>query len=266
MNASIAKICDPRYHSLEEAIETARLAAQQSTRFELDLARFLQTQCLADHPNFPVVFRGLEVLGGIVDESRLVVLLRPFLRSRDMRILSKCVLILGRRSQSLTWLPAIMKETDDRLRANLIESLWRRREPGLEEMLKCALSDRHHRVAANAVHGLYLLGSELYEKGLERLLSSADPNFRRAAIWALREGDGRRSPLKFKPLIRDPDPDVRHAVFKALAALREKSTADEPSQAEACATESRGAGTSPGPTAASACAASVGGGAAPELG
>lgn len=235
MNFSIAKICDPRYQSVEEAIQNARLAAQRSSRFELDLARFLQEQCLADRPNLPAVFQGLEVLGGILDERRLTALLRPFVRSSDPKIVSKCVLVLGRRSHSLAWLIDIMNEADDRLRANLIESLWSRREPEVEEIFKCALTDRNHRVTANAVHGLYLLGSEFYQKGLERLLSSADPRFRRAAIWVLRQGDGRRTRKSFKPLIRDPDPDVRRAVFEALTVLRESEAAGS-SEAEASAT------------------------------
>lgn len=238
MNFSIAKICDPRYQSVEEAIQNARLAAQRSSRFELDLARFLQEQCLADRPNFPAVFQGLEVLGGILDEGRLTALLRPFVRSSDPKIVSKCVLVLGRRSHSLTWLIDIMNEADDRLRANLIESLWSRREPEVEEIFKSAIRDKHHRVTANAVHGLYLLGSDFYLQGLERLLSSADPKFRRSAIWVLRQGDGRKSPASFKPFIRDPDPDVRRAVFEALAVLRESGKAAGAAQPEAAARHS----------------------------
>lgn len=222
MMLSIAKICNPRRHSVEDAIRCARVAVRESPSFEFHLARFVQAQCLANHPNLPAVFQALEMLGGILDEKRLRLLLKPFLRSTDSRIVSKCVLILGRRSSSVAWLMEIMNEPDDRLRANLVESLWRRREPELEEMLMSASNDRHHRVAANAVRGLYLLGSGSYEKGLNRLISSADSNFRRAAVWVLREGDGIGCPARFKPFILDPHPDVRGAAFKALVSMRKK--------------------------------------------
>jgi len=125
-----------------------------------------------------------------------------------------------------------MNDPDDRVRANLIESLWKRQDPEVEEILKRALNDPHHRVAANAVYGLYLLGSDSYPEGLDRLLGSRDPRFRRSAAWVLRSTEGVQAAARFKTLIRDPDPGVRHAAFNALIFLREKGCAKQGKMAE----------------------------------
>ena len=221
MTASLVKICDPRFRELEDSIREAEKAAMGSMRFESNLARFLQLECMESSVNFPLVFRGLEILGHISQERRLVACLRPFLRSLDPRIASKAVLVAGRRADDLKWLIKAVNETDDRTRANLIESVWGRRGPGMEDLLVAALKDPHQRVTANAVYGLYLLGAEQYPEGLCRLHQSEDPLFRRAAIWVIRSIEGAAGVSTLKPFIRDPHPDVRHAAFQALIQLRE---------------------------------------------
>ena len=220
MTTSMARICDPRIRDLAHSIQEAKTAALGSMRFESNLARFLQMECMETAINFPLVFRGLEILGQISEERRLVACLRPFLRSADPRIGSKAVLIAGRRAEDLKWLIKAINETDDRTRANLIESIWGRRGAGMEELLLAALKDRHQRVTANAVYGLYLLQSERYTEGLRRLNESKDPFFRRAAIWVIRSAEGAAGAPSLKPFILDPNPEVRHAAFQALIQLR----------------------------------------------
>jgi hypothetical protein len=229
MAADVTKICDPELYPLSEAIEHARTGAEASPGFEIDIVRFLQAHCRSDHVSLPTVFRGLEVLGGMLgsgttNESRLIALLRPFLRSDNPRIASKCVLVLGRQSCSTKWLNDIMSELDGRMRANLIESLWKRNEPEVEMVLRKALQDPHPRVAANAVYGLSLLGNEAWVEGLRRLIGSNDPAFRISGIWVLKSCDAADAPERIKRLIRDEDPGVRRAAFDAIKHFRERAS------------------------------------------
>lgn len=227
MSAPIARICDPRRQNLEDAILEAKRAAQASRRFELSIVRFLQIQCLEASVDFPAIFRGLEILGRVTEDTRLVSLLRPFLRSGVPKVASKAVLIAGRHCSDLKWLKKTVEETDARTRANLIESLWRRNGPGVDELMENALWDRHHRVTANAVYGLYLNGSEVYHEGIERLYRSPDCWCRRSAIWVLRTIAGDDAAGRLKTFILDPDPGVRHAAFNALVYLRDKGAKKE---------------------------------------
>jgi len=167
------------------------------------------------------VIRGLEILGGILDESRLDILLRPFLRSGDPQLASKCVLLLGRQARSMKWFNNIMEKADERIRANLVESLWKRKEPEFESVLRAALNDSHPRVAANAVYGLYLLGLDDWQQALEPLVNNNVAAFRQSAIWVIESSGVPDAPARLKLLIHDPDAGVRHAAFHALVHVRE---------------------------------------------
>ncbi len=194
--------------------------------FDLDLSRFLRLQCFSEHLSLPVVYRGLEVLEAIVDEGRLLTVLRPFLKSDFPQIVSKCVLILGQRCSNLNWMWTVMSDDDDRVRANLVESLWNRRDEEIEPVLCEALKDRYHRVAANAVYALFLAGSDKYTEGLDQLISTDDPAFRRAAVSVARSvaTKNHEAAGRIKPLIRDGDESVRRAAFRALVFLREHAS------------------------------------------
>jgi HEAT repeat protein len=223
MAAAVTKICDPELYGQHEAILLAKAGAEASPGFEIEIVRFLQAQCLSNRVHLPTVFRGLEVLGGMLDGARLLTLLRPFLRSSDPQIASKCVLVLGRQSSSMAWLNGVMAESDDRIRANLIESLWKRTEPEVELVLRNAFKDSHPRVAANAVYGLYLLGIDVWLDGLERLVASDDAALRKSGVWVIKSSGVPDAPARLKLLIRDADADVRHAAFDALIHLRDSS-------------------------------------------
>lgn len=220
MGAPIAEICNSGC-PLDEAVRRAAAAARDSPGFEFELSKFLQTRCMTTTIDHPTVFRGIEVLGSLLDESRLLAFMRPFLRSRDAQIASKSALILGRQSRGLGWMTNIRAESDDRIRANLVESLWSRREPEVEQVLQGALRDSHHRVVANAVYGLYLMESEAWIAGLDGLLRSHNPVCRRSGIWVIQSAGGTMAAARLKPLIRDADPSVRRAAFAALKSLRE---------------------------------------------
>ena len=226
MAADVRKICDPKRYDVAEAIQLAKQAAESSPVIEIELVRFLQAQCQTDCVPLQTVFRGLEVLGGMLgcgtgDQSRLITLLRPFLRSTDGRIASKCVLVLGRLSHNMAWLKKVMAETDARIRANLIESLWKREEPEVELVMRDALSDEHPRVVANAVYGLYLLGSDAWVEGLEGLIGSSRAELRKSGVWVLKLSGATNAPAKLRLMIRDVNPEVRHAAFDALRYLRD---------------------------------------------
>jgi HEAT repeat protein len=232
MSSLIAEICNSG-RSLDDSVQRAAAAAQASPGFEFELSKFLQTQCMETSVDRPTVFRGLEVLCGMLDETRLVPFLRPFLRSKDTQIASKSVLILGRQSRSLGWVTTIRAESDDRVRANLVESLWSRREPEVEQVLLGALRDKYHRVVANAVYGLFLMDSGDWIAGLDQLLRSHDPVARRSGIWVIKSAGGAVAVARLKLMIRDPEPSVRRASFAALVVLREKAALREPAPAEA---------------------------------
>jgi HEAT repeat protein len=183
------------------------------------------------------VFRSLDVLGemrdgGILDDTALTTLLSPFLGSGDPRIASKSALVLERRPRSGAWINRVLRETDDRIRANLIESLWTRKEPEVVLVLRTAVKDQNPRVAANAVFGLYLLGIDAWLEGIERLMGDDDPAFRVSGIWMLKTSGAQEAPARLKLMIRVTDPGVRSAAFGAIVHLRERLKKSQPADCQ----------------------------------
>jgi hypothetical protein len=231
MGVGIRKLCDPALFNLEDAIEQAKDSAREVPGFEFHIFTFLQNLCQARHVSLPTVFRGLDILGGMLrggipgnpemHEERLITMLRTFLNMSDPQIASKCVLAIGGQCRNMAWVRDVMSESDDRMRANLIESLWKRTEPDVQAILRNAVTDPHPRVAANAVYGLYLLGNDAWIPGLERLTGNDQAAFRKAGIWMLKSSSIPDAPARLKLLIRDADTDVRRAAFDALIHLRE---------------------------------------------
>jgi hypothetical protein len=222
--ADIRQVCDPALFDLDEAIAEARLCDVAAPQFELRLVKFLQGHRLETPVPAPTVLRGLEVLSGILspclnEETRLVTLLRPFLKSNNLDIASKCALILGREDRGMQWLKEVMEKTE-RSRANLVESLWPRKEREVDRLLQSALLDPHQRVAANAVYGLYLRNHDTWVAALNGLVGSSDPAFRRSGVWLLKLTAQPDAPSRLLPLIRDTDAHVRKAAFDALKHLR----------------------------------------------
>jgi hypothetical protein len=227
--AAIPQICDPSLFNLDEAIAEARVCDIASAPLELRLVKFLQDQCLDNPQPLPTVLRGLEVLSGILrpapnEETRLITLLRPFLKSDNLEIASKCALLLGRHDRSMQWLKTVMEKTE-RSRANLIESLWLRKEREVDRLLQSALLDPHQRVAANAAYGLYLRQHDTWASALSGLVGSPSPAFRRSGIWVVKSAAPPDAPSRLQPLIHDTDPHVRRAAFDALKHLRQRASA-----------------------------------------
>lgn len=228
MVGTTEEILDPSRCSTEEAIRAARQRAGEDLSYDLQIAQFLNTQWMSRRINMPVIERGMEVLGAIGSPGRVFGVLRTALAQTDPELRSKAALALGRNVDSIQVLEKLTIDEDSRVRANTIEAVWGRKGPEVEALLRRALDDCHHRVVANAAYGLYLIDPARHVTQLEMLIQHADPAHRMAAAWLLRKiGDGQHLCL-LKPLVRDPDPDVRKAAFRTLSELRGTAKAASP--------------------------------------
>jgi len=148
------------------------------------------------------------------------------LRDSEESLRSQCVRMLVLQEQHLKWAGNLLEHYDPRRRANVIEDLWLNVQPGLRELFLTATRDPHHRVAANAVYGLHLMGDPRVSDLLEQMKGNRNPRFRRAAAWLIRKiGHARLRPM-LKPLIRDEDAVVRGAAFQTLGVLNVSLNSD----------------------------------------
>ena len=178
--------------------------------------------------------RALAIVNELPADRHILLPLVNLLSSSDERVRSKAAAIYGRTCHKAEWVHKRLQDTDPRVRANVVESLWGQDSDAVRAVLKEASRDRNHRVSVNALIGLHLSGAVDVTASLKKMGQSSDPMTRAAAAFAM----GRILKDEFKPvletLLKDSSPNVRGRALNALIRLRRKgSTANSEAAATA---------------------------------
>ena len=172
--------------------------------------------------------RALAIVNELPANRHILLPLVNLLCSSDDRVRSKAAAIYGRTCQNADWVHKWMNQSDPRVRANVIESLWGVDSDAIRAVLKEAARDRHHRVAVNALIGLHLSGAADATASLQKMAGGSDPMARAAAAFAM----GRILKEEFKPvletLLRDANANVRGRALASLIRLRRQLEAANP--------------------------------------
>jgi len=153
------------------------------------------------------------------------------LYSVDNHLRSKAALEVGRRCDQELFFERAMKNSDARVVANVIESLWGRRTDFATSFLKRGLDYPHNRVVVNAAVGLHKIGNPIGLNTLIGLLNNPEPAMRASAAWGLGEiratGVGAKQRKRASPLLRllqrDTDESVRLNATIALEKVTESA-------------------------------------------
>jgi hypothetical protein len=172
-----------------------------------------------------------EFLQGVlqtVDASlQLLSAVEAELRVRDPRVRSRMSLLAGRVARLWEQFGDLQDDTDPRVRANAVESLWGIDSAMARAAFDRAMGDPNHRVRANALVGLYLLGDPQSLTGLLEMGRNPDALVRAAAAWAMgRTGDARFEP-PLQELRRSPDRNpmvIRNALLSISRLQRSEAT------------------------------------------
>jgi len=163
--------------------------------------------------------RALAIVNELPADRHILLPLVNLLSSPDTQVRSKAAAIYGRTSKNPEWVRKKLAETDARVRANAVESLWGADSEPARAVLKEASRDRNHRVAANALIGLYSSGTDV-TVSLQKMASGIDPLARAAAAFAM----GQVLKSEYKPLLekmlKDGDQRVRGRALHSLIRLR----------------------------------------------
>jgi HEAT repeat protein len=130
--------------------------------------------------------------------------------------------------QYAAFLFRVMQDADSRVRANLIESLWKVDTRHVKQIMRSARSDQHHRVRSNALLGLYFLGDSSAVPGLMDQARNPCPEHRMAAAWAMGQTGNERFAPMLKTLTEDDVDAVRDRARLALSALNTQQTQRPP--------------------------------------
>ena len=181
-------LCDPLLpHG--RALELARLALRVDAMADVTLARALAdtVETLQEPAELANAARLLNILDEVSNGTRIFSSLMRILRHPDASLRSKAVLIIGRGNKSVKWVHQRLSDSDSRIRANAVESLWGLDTDQSRELLRSMLRDADSRVAGNALLALHMLGERSAIGEIWRMFENPSPTILRN----LRMGDGR---------------------------------------------------------------------------
>ena len=140
--------------SREQARE---LATRIQRADDVDL-RLIQTlnECVEEtsEENIEIILRGLDLIDHIGVKARLFHALVKFTKHPDSKVRSKAARIVGQITVSQGWVERQMAVLEPRVRSNVLEALAENPkipETQMEELLRNATHDPHHRVAVTAL-------------------------------------------------------------------------------------------------------------------
>ena len=215
-------LTDPAELTREQAVNAARLLASHDKRFYSKLTDFAGDSLPDD-----CVTRVLQIVQALGAASLIVPWLRRMTRHADGYIRQKAVMIMCQAGGNPLLVERQLHSVDARVRANAVESLWSVNTPAARALLELATQDPHHRVATNALVGLFLQGDA---DAIERMNSQArhsSPAFRTAAAWALGLTGRPEAWPALNALRDDPIPRVRESALRALEKMPEPERPQE---------------------------------------
>jgi HEAT repeat protein len=168
------------------------------------------------------LLRVLEIVGAISDDSRTMPLLARLVGHPDMIVRSKVALLIGRINKNLCWVEARLNESDARVRANAVESIWGLDSPESRQVFASAIEDPDNRVAGNGALGLYRCGDLAAAEAMVQMLAHADPKFRSTAAWTMGESADPRFLGALTAGLSEPDTSVRQRIFSAIVKIRRR--------------------------------------------
>lgn len=229
------QLSNPANFTRDQATTLARRLMLVDSALDIRFARQLPARNgnVKDTLEGAAAERALDILDEISPRNRLVPVLSHLTRHPNQKIASKATLIIGKRVSGVAFAIRLMaEETDPRVRANALEAVWGNDSGPVKELFWKHVDDSYHRVAGNAIVGLYLAGEEKVNAVVAGLANDSRQEFRMMAAWTMgRIGNTDFVPT-LTPLLKDQDPAVRRAALRSLQNIRNIERIRRPSEAD----------------------------------
>jgi hypothetical protein len=220
MAVSLRELLDPCRVSDEEALEIVRERAAQRESFGLEVIRHVEAYLNSTRIVGGLVERGFLLVEAAAQPAQYLWLVRAGLVHDDLTVRFAAIALLSRQVKNPGWIQKLASDSEDQVRAGVLEALWRHPDPETEQVLVASASDPNPDVAASAVFGLYMLDPERHMEAVHKLASHRIPAFRCAAAGLIGKLDPACRCQLLKPLLTDADAAVRRAAFQTVSALK----------------------------------------------
>ena len=213
-------LCDPAL-GRDDALSLGRAARRVDPLVDVALARSLaDSATVSGAVQIADPARLMDVLSEIGDAGRIMPSLMRMMRHPNSHLRSKAVKLIGRGSPSARWVMGRLGESDPRVRANAVESLWGVDTPEARSLLNFAVNDSDNRAVGNALLGLYYLGHVSVLPEVIKLAAHESAVFRSTAAWVMGKSGDPRFVEALRRMISDPDAVIRKRVFAALGRIK----------------------------------------------
>jgi len=176
-----------------------------------------------------------KLLGEVeIQEHHLKPILRNF-KHLPLRVQANVARAVGTLKPERAIVEELMSGAQDRVRANLIESLLLADYPDIRPILEVGIQDSNNRVRANAALGLYRLDDPRGEETLAAMLRSPDGRFPISACWAAGQARAEKLAPTIKALAMSREDALRRAAQKALSRIAAPKTSATPAAKPALA-------------------------------
>jgi hypothetical protein len=166
------------------------------------------------------ILRALSLIPAMGDYSVLISWLASLFQHPDLRVHSRAAKLINELRPSKAALERQIGSHDPRVRADAIEVLEQAFDIQAARMLfRAASHDKHHRVVANALVGLYKSGETTALDEIIGLSVHPDHLFRAAMAWAMGFVRDARAIPALRGLINDRSPVVRKRALNSLLML-----------------------------------------------
>jgi HEAT repeat protein len=231
-DAYVPVLLNPDVLAVAGAQRAATICWQHDPRF---LSR-LQHLLTEKQPPVSTILHALSVASAFGESSMLLPLLRTLMHHENGYVRSSAAKVLCKLRPNRLLVERHMQSRDARTRANAIEALWGVKTGEAGEIFREAVSDPHHRVAVNALVGLYYQGDRT---AFERLVAHSRHSstlHRAAAVWAFGKLGDPRAISALEARLEDPRTFVRRKAAEVLATMQRKTSdpsdsANQPSAA-----------------------------------
>lgn len=213
----VATLGDHSKLTREEAVTIARVALKMDPSLDLKLAMQLATHVISDEKS---ARRVLDILDSVSNPGNLLPMLSNILQHPDPKVRSKAALLMGKGNRNAQWVHNQLSETDERIRANAVESVWGMTTGYACNVFRIAARDPHQRTAVNGMLGLYFAGHLESIRMLYDAAGSDSSSLRASAAWAMGRTQDPRFLNGLTKLVRDNNTAVRSNALKSVARIR----------------------------------------------
>jgi hypothetical protein len=217
-------LVDLHQRARAEAVTLAQKTAACDPQLSLRLVTLLTGPDSEKVPDADCL-SGLDLLDAISEGDSFVSSVLKLLKHENPQVRSKAARFIGSRTQNLAWSINRASENDPRVRADILESLFRVNNDQVAPIFHKNVRDSNNRVVGNALLGLYQLHDASSIPLIYEMAQHPKSNFRNTAAWLMgRTGDNRFSGA-LAELMRDSDEVVRKQAFKALGEMKKANKA-----------------------------------------